>query len=271
MSVTDQIDGAAARAAVTRTASRLGTLLRGATHRDAPALGHWDLTDVAVHVSHALGAVLAMSRGGGSLLDDITHLSTLTVRLVEGEAERDLGALADRIEASCADLVQFLETVGEGSRRAWIVEGTQLPLSSLACHALNELLVHGRDIARADGVPWPIARSDAALVVCGFLFPALSALGPSMVSEDADGVRASFDVRLRGGGGAVLRFDDGDLSLAAAPSGPVDCHLSVDPAGFMLVAWGRISQWHAISRGQLLAWGRRPWMALRLRSLVTNP
>lgn len=270
MSVTDQIDGAAARAAVTRTASRLGTLLRRATHRDAPALGQWDLTDVAVHVSHALGAVLAMSRGGGSLLDDISHLSTLTIRLVEGEAERDLGVLADRIEASCADLVQFLETVGEDPHRTWIVEGTELPLSSLTCHALNELLLHGRDIALAEGVPWPIERSDAALIVRGFLFPALSALGPSMVSEEADGVRASFDVRLRGGGAAVLRFDDGNLSVEA-PSGPVDCHLSVDPAGFLLVAWGRTSQWHAISRGQLLAWGRRPWMALRLRSLVTNP
>jgi hypothetical protein len=78
-------------------------------------------------------------------------------------------------------------------------------------------------------------------------------------------------VRLRGGGRAVLRFDDGDLTVEPEPAGPVDCHLSVDPEAFMLVGWGRITQGPAILKGQLFAWGRKPWLGLKLRSLLRNP
>ena len=42
-------------------------------------------------------------------------------------------------------------------------------------------------------------------------------------------------------------------------------------AAFLLVAWGRISQWGAIPKGQLLAWGRKPWLGVQLRSWLRNP
>ena len=61
------------------------------------------------------------------------------------------------------------------------------------------------------------------------------------------------------------------MSVEAPSARRVDCHLSVDPAAFLLVAWDRMSQWHAIPRGQLLAWGRRPWLGLRFRSLLRSP
>ena len=67
-------------------------------------------------------------------------------------------------------------------------------------------------------------------------------------------------------------FHDGDLVVTPGPpTGRVDCHLLVDPVAFLLVTWARISQWDAIPKGKLLAWGRKPWMGLKLRSLVKNP
>ena len=132
--------------------------------------------------------------------------------------------------------------------------------------------MHGRDIALAEGLRWPIPRSDAVLVVCGFLFPSLAGLGRSMVNEEtAADARVSYEIHVRGGCRTVFRLDKGDLSVEPPGAGPVDCHLSVDPAAFLLVAWGRISQWRAIPRGQLLAWGRRPWLGLKLRSYLKNP
>ena len=38
-----------------------------------------------------------------------------------------------------------------------------------------------------------------------------------------------------------------------------------------LVAYGRVGQLGPILRGQLIAWGRRPWAALRLNSFIRNP
>jgi len=254
-------------------AARVGALLRSVTHPDVPALGTWSVTDVAVHLSHGLDAITAMARGAGGILDDVWALAGLSAALVEGEDERELARLADRIEASAAALLATVAAAGHDDTRAWMVQGITFTLSSLLCHALNELCVHGRDIALADGQHWAIARPDAALIVDGFLVPSLGGLGRAMVDQDrARGVRAAYDIRVRGGGRAVWRFSDGDFSIIPGPpTGPVDCHLSVDPEAFLLVAWGRLGQGGPIAKGQLLAWGRKPWLSLKLRSMLKNP
>ncbi len=267
-----EVDETAAQAAVADAGARVSALLRSVTHPDAPALGEWDVTDVAVHVSHVVDIVGAMATGTDSMAPEIWDVAKLTTMLVAGESERDLAVLATRIDASTARLLVALRSGAKGERRKWLVEGVEMPMSSLACHALNELVVHGRDIAQADGVPWPVEREHARLILRVFLFPVLAAVRGSMVDKEAAaGVKATYDVRLRGGGGAVIRFDDGDLSVSATPDGPVDCHLSVDPVTFMLVAWGRVGQWPAIGRGQLFAWGRKPWLGLELRAMLRNP
>ncbi len=269
----ERVDWAAARAAVTSTASRVGEVLRAVTSPEAPALPPWTVTDVAVHLSHTVDAVTAMAQGGGGLLHDIGGLSSMTEALVRGESRRDLAEVAERIETNAAHFVEMMEQAPDDEPRTWLVRGTQLPLSSLTCHMLNELLVHGRDIALAEGMRWPIPRSHAALVVSGFLFPALGQLSGQIVNQEAAaGLKAYFDIRLRGGGGRVFWcFEDGELSVEAPSARPVDCHVLADPAAYLLVAWGRLSQWRAIARGQLLAWGRRPWLGLKLRALLRNP
>jgi uncharacterized protein (TIGR03083 family) len=267
------VDWDAAQAAVAAAAPRVSDLLRSVTHPDVPALGSWSVTDVAIHVSLGLDAITAMARGGGGLLDDVWALAGLSSVLVAGEDERDLAQLADRIAASAAALLAVMTDVGHDESRRWLVQGIDFNLSSLLCHALNELWVHGRDIALADGRKWRIPRSDAALIVDGFLVPSIGGLGRQMVDQDnARGVAAVYDIRVRGGRRAVWRFDDGDLTVTPGPpTGPVDCHLSVDPEAFLLVAWGRLHQGGPIAKGQLLAWGRKPWLGLKLRSLLRNP
>lgn len=273
MTATTTVDWAAARQAVAQAGPRLTAMLRAATHPDAPALGEWDVTGVAAHISHSTGAVLAMSRGGGNIIPDITGLSTLTRVMVEGEGRRPLGELADRIDDTVATfLADMNAAAADNTSHAWLVQGTEMPLSTLTCHMLNELTVHGRDIAQAEGVAWPIDAGHASLILQGFVFPALHTLGRDMVVQEKAGKkRGRFEVRLRGDGRAWLVFADGNFSVEGLPDGRVDCHLSVDPSAFLLVAWGRESQWPAIAKGQLLAWGRKPWLGLQLRSWLRNP
>ncbi len=285
------VDPAEMRLAVRASAARLALLLRSASRADAMALGTWNLADVAVHVSQVLQALTALARGAGPLIDDLWELPEFTATLVGDEGERDLNVLADRIEAGAATFVQVLEEVAGGPPRPWLVRGIDVRPELLAGQALSELVVHSWDIARAEGVRWPVPSRHAALVLEVFFFPVIGHLGHDLVDQEAAaGVRAAFDVRVRGGGGAVLRLDDGDLTVdgvvaagvggtdrkggtgaGTKPAEPVDCHLSVHPGAFLLVAWGRRSQWPAIAQGQLLAWGRRPWLATRLRSLLRNP
>jgi len=265
------VDPVEVRSAIAAIGARLSALVRCINHPDRPAVGDWTATDVAVHISHGVDMVTSLARGSSSMSSDIWDLSKLTAMMVAGESERDLGAIATRIDASVAALLTVLRDTDGNPSRQWLIEGVELPLSSVACHALNELVVHGADIAEADGAPWPVDRAHAALVLRGFLFPVLGALGGAMVHQDeARGLTATFHIRLRGGGGAYLRFDDGLLAVSDAPPGPVDCHLSVDPLAFLMVAWGRTGQWPPILKGQLLAYGRKPWLGLQLRSLLRN-
>jgi hypothetical protein len=42
-------------------------------------------------------------------------------------------------------------------------------------------------------------------------------------------------------------------------------------AAFFIVYWDRQSQWNAIAKGQLIVWGRKPWLGFKFRSLIRNP
>ncbi len=272
VTATATVDWVAARRAVAQAGPRLTSMLRSATKPDAPALGEWDVTQLALHVSHVVDAVTAMTRGGGNLIGDIAELPTLQRIMVEGEGRRPLPEIADRIDASVAGFLEAMEAaaVTGDTAHSWLIQGTEMPLSTLTCQVLNELTVHGRDLAVALGSPWPIDRADATLILQGFLFPALDTLGRPMVVQEKAG-NARFEVRLRGDGRAWMAFAGGDLSVERAPRGPVDCHLSVDPEAFLLVAWGRIDQWSAMPKGKLLAWGKKPWLGLQMRSWLRNP
>lgn len=272
MTATTTVDWPAARRAVAEAGPRFTTLLRSAGKPEAPALGTWDVTQVATHVSHALDAITAMTAGGGNLIADISGLPILSQVMLEGEGRRPLTELADRIDASVARFLAAMEAAPADTSHSWLIQGSEMPLSTLTCHMLNELTVHGRDIAMAVGAPWMIDRAHASLVLMGFVFPALHTLGRAMVvQEKAGDKRARFEVHLRGDGRAWAYFNRGDFSVEASPQGKVDCKLSVDPEAFLLVSWGRISQWQAIPKGQLLASGRKPWLGLQLRSWLRNP
>jgi SCP-2 sterol transfer family/Mycothiol maleylpyruvate isomerase N-terminal domain len=265
------VDPVEARRAVAAMGARVSALVRCINHPERVAVGTWSTTDVAVHLSHGIDLVTSMVRGSSGMSEDIWDLTTLTSMLVAGESERDLGAIATRIDSSVATLLGVLRETENNPVREWVVAGVEFPVSTLACHALTELVVHGGDLAEADGAPWSVERAHAALVLRGFMFPVLGALGRAMVvTEQAAGVTATYHVVLRGGGAAYLRFDDGDLSVSDAAPGPIDCHLSVDPAAFLQVAWGRTGQWSPILKGKLFAYGRKPWLGLKLRSLLRN-
>lgn len=271
VAVTSPVDWKAAQDAVVAASDRLTALIRSASTPSAPALGEWDFTDLAVHISHALDAVNALAQGAGPIMDSIWDLGTMTKVLVGGEGKRPLGEIADRIQAGTTQFLDTVRRAGEAEVRTWFVPGSEYTVVNLTCHVLNELTVHGYDLARAQGVPWPIERSHAALILDGFLLPTVSVVGTSLLTPAGTKARAVFEIRVRGGGRWWFCFTGGGLTVTTARQARVDCHLSVDPEAFLLVSWGRIGQWGPILRGKLTAYGRKPWLGLAFRSWLRNP
>jgi uncharacterized protein (TIGR03083 family) len=274
MSEPAAVDWQQARMALDAAATQVAELLRSGIDPKAPALGEWDVAELATHLSHAFDVVPALARRErSSPIGELWELSDQTRAWVVDDPERDLAALATRIETRAATFLDVTRAGGGGDPCPWLIEGSSVSLATHTCHLLNESVLHGYDIAMATGRPWPIDRTAAALIFEGFLLDVFRVVDPrALVLQDkAAGVRACYDIRLRGAGRFFLVFDEGRMTVEAPSERKVDCHLSADPAAFLLVAWGRISQWHAIPRGQLLAWGRRPWMGLRMRGFLQNP
>lgn len=268
--------------------SRITTLLRSVEDPGAPAVGTWNLGDVAMHLSQVWLGLPGQARrdlsrvyevlpdiegtAGGSMMKDIWDLGDLMVRATKNDPERDLSVIADRIDAEAERYFGECASADPAEQRAWIVEGISFPLSTVTYHLLNETLVHGYDIARAAGRKWPIKSSHAAMALGRFAFRVFqTAPPPTFTSTKAARVRATYDVRLRGGDSFYFIFNDGGLTVEEPSSRTVDCHISADPVAMLLVAFARQSQWTAIATGKLLAWGRKPWLGPQLRGLLRNP
>lgn len=283
------VDWLAAQRALRHEVTRVTAHLRSVGDPGVPALGEWSVAEVAMHLSQSWLAVSGLvtedlsgvygllpgleGTAGASLISDVWDLSGVTTLGVESDPERDLGVLARRIEERADRFFEGLAGKRADEVRPWLVEGTTVSLPTLTCHLLNETVVHGFDIARAGVQPWVVEPASAALVLEGFLVPVLQALDPRALvdQERAGDVRATYEIRIRGGGRFLFVFHDGALTIEAPSSRRIDCHISADPAALLLVAWGRTSHWQAISRGQLMAWGRKPWLGPKFRELLRNP
>ena len=269
--------------------ARVTTLLRSIHDPEPHAVGQWNLGEVAMHLSQAWVVIPGLARrdlsgayevvpgfvdvAGDSLIRDMGDLADTTVRGVKSDPERDLAVLADRIEARAQEYFSDCVGADPDAPRPWLVQGTTMRQSTLTYHLLNETLMHAYDIAHAAGRPWRIEPAHAAMVLGRFVVPVLQALDAhAMVNgAKAAGLQATYDVRIRGGDSFYFIFDDGTLEIVEPSSRRVDCHISADPVAFLMVVWARQSQWTAIGKGKLMAWGRKPWLGPQLRSLIRNP
>lgn len=268
---------------------RVTELLRSVRNPEAPAVGEWNLAEVAMHLSQVWIVVPGLARrdlsrihevvpgtagaAGDSLIRDMWELGDVTRQAVQSDPERDPAVLADRIEQRAQEYFEQCAGRSPDEPRAWLVEGTTVTASALTGHLLNETIMHGYDIARADGRRWRIDPAHAALVVRQFFVPVLQTLPPGTMVNGAKaaGQRIIYDLGLRGHDRFHVIFDDGSLSFTEPSSRRVDCRISADPAALLLLFWNRQSQWTAIAKGQLMAWGRKPWLGPKFRALMRNP
>ena len=181
-----------------------------------------------------------------------------TFRLQEADAVDAMQMTWLRL-AENAHRVQFPERLG-----GW-----------LATTARRECLhiLRQRKLAKAAGRKWRINSAHAAMVVQQFFIPVIQTCEPGTFvnAEKAADLQATYQMHLRGDGRINFVFDDGSLRVEEPSARWVDCHILADPAAFFMVFWQRQSQWNAIAKGQLIAWGRKPWLGLKFRSLIRNP
>ncbi|MGP3991946.1 maleylpyruvate isomerase N-terminal domain-containing protein [Streptomyces sp. 3N207] len=262
-----------ARAALRDVVPRLVALVRSAPDTNSASVGTWTVGDVAAHLSHVFRFDTDAVAGRPVPEATVTTagMAEVNAKMLAEDGEREPGVLADRINA----LASEFDDVASRSQAATVswLQGARLPPSAVACHLLEECLIHGHDIAGATGRPWPIQRHHALLAVEGGALPLIAALPPTafLDQEKAGSFRARFELLLRGGGRTLMVFDRGSLTLDAECARDVDAHVSADPAALMLLFIGRQRIWKPLLEGKLATWGRQPWKLARMLTVISPP
>lgn len=257
----------AVRTALAENTARLCDLLRA--QPDLTALAGngsaWTVRDAAAHLVVAANVHSELAAGTPSPLTaaNIGNLAAISAALIADIPERE----PDKLAALVADSVDsFLATTADrpgGSALRWHLD-IPATLAEFTGVVLNEVLLHGYDIACGLSAPWPIAPDHAALAI-GTAVPALP-----LIVGPAAGHTARYGLELRGGPALTMRFTDGAVAVEP-PGGPVDCTVDVDPVALLLLITGRMDRWTAIATGLLSGGGARPDLAAGFPALFAYP
>ena len=262
---TISIDGNRALARGDAILPRLTSLLRSATDGSKTAVGTWSVADVGAHLALLFELYPSMIRGQPSPVTNLDDVGAASAAFLEAYPDRDLTVLAEKLEAAWDVYASTVREVGPDNTMIWH-GGIEMSGATLTGILLGEMLMHGYDVARAIGRPWEIERQDAVLTL-----KAIAELLPHYLTEEGKRARASFRIAVRGGEPLTFRFKGGTMEASENDRDPVDCRMTVDPVAFLLVGYGRTGLWPAVVKGQMLAYGRKPWLALSFQSYLRNP
>jgi len=273
------IDLPQARATLEQAVARTADLLASIPDGGHPvSKSDWTIGEVGAHLVWGLRAYTDAARGSFDVIrphipqtehfrDRLSGTTAATLSLLP---ERHPGVLSTLLVDAAEKFLAVTDrrALEEHIATPWYGSHTSLSLAASTCLLTAEQIVHGYDIATTLRRRWPISRADVLI------------FGPTVAAEmipkianpaTARGHTASYELRLRGGPRLVVHFRDGTPTVEPGHGQPVDCHLSAEPVNMLLVMYGRISQWGPIARGQLLTWGRKPWLALSLKDRFFNP
>jgi uncharacterized protein (TIGR03083 family) len=261
----------AIRESLRQVTERFAALISSVPDCAAKATVKWSVADVAAHVATIAWMDTMLLQPGADPLpvpglaealeaaavDDVHGFNDMVLsHFTERDPDRLLAMLRDhvaRILEACADR-DPTETV------PWL-GGSQPPLPGLIAHLVNELLIHGDDVARAVHVPWEIPPQDAAYFFELFFV----GLARGQLGRVLDGSKRPRDrrvaVEFRSGytTPVTLVVQNGRMS-AEPPGSGADVKVTFDPVTFDLMMFGRFSKPRAALTRKVVVGGPRPWL-----------
>lgn len=142
----------------------------------------------------------------------------------------------------------------------------------MLAHLVNELNIHGRDIARATRTPWTVPPADAALFFEVFFVELLRHGVGHLIDNDEPPRERRIAVGFRSHHTTPVTvvLHRGRVSLDEWDS-PADARIFFDPPAFNLMMFHRIGKARAALTGKVRVWGPRPWLLPTFLKTVRCP
>ena len=234
---------------------------------NVPATPAWTVPQALGHLVNVTIRFGVGPEGFGTWADEPPELAAINERELAALGALDVDDLAVRLGDAVRDVIGRIEGYGAEPPTYRYHGGAVVAADRALGILLGEFLIHGMDIADAVRRPFPIPRDEAALAIDGAVPIATGWVDPVA----ARGHTATYEIRIREGGAYTLVFRDGALDARDGRTARADCRISADPAAFLPVLYRRRSPWRYVPTGGLVAWGRRPWLGLRLAGRFHRP
>ncbi|MFB7618809.1 maleylpyruvate isomerase family mycothiol-dependent enzyme [Kitasatospora sp. NPDC056181] len=254
--------------AVLGVAEDIAALLRDRPDTGRPIPGaQWTVGEAAAHLALANELMAALAAGEQRTYGDGTpdSLAAANAASLAAFPERDATVLAEEIVRHAR---AFTEACAERPASAPVVTPLgPMDLATLASYLLTHMLGHGYDLAVALRRPHMVDRDRVGLTL-----PFLTTAMPWVVdARSAAGHTARYGLRVRGGARFTVTFRDGVAEVSPGLADRLDCTILTEPVTFLLLALGRCNPTAVLARGKVLAWGRKPWLALGFPLLFKAP
>jgi uncharacterized protein (TIGR03083 family) len=259
------------RESVRTTAGRFCELVASVPQPAAEASAKWSVADVAAHVTTIgfLNTMLLRVAQPPFHMPGLTEaIAATTVDTVHGLNEQVMSHFLERDVTRILDMlrhhVDLMLTASQdrdpGETFSWLGEARPT-LAGMFAHMVNELLIHGNDIARAVKVPWAMPAEDAALFFDLFYVGLANGQQGRLLDGSKRPLQRRIAVEFRSGYTTPVTIVVRDGQVTAEPAGPgADAWVRFDPATLNMMMFGRISKLQAVLTRKIIIGGRRPWL-----------
>jgi len=229
------------------------------------------VADVAAHVT-TIGVLNAMLMRAAEppfhmpgLAEAIAATTVDTVHGLNDQVmshfpERDVTRLLAMLRHQVGLMLTASQDHDPGETFSWLGEARPT-LAGMFAHMVNELLIHGNDIARAVKVPWTMPAQDAALFFDLFYVGLANGHQGRLLDGSKRPLQRRIAVEFRSGYTAPVTIVVRDGQVTAEPAGPgADAWVRFDPATLNMMMFGRTSKLQAVLTRKIIIGGRRPWL-----------
>ena len=261
----------AVRESVRATAGRFCDLVTSVPDPAARATAEWSVADVAAHVTTIsfLNTMLMGAAEPPFEMPGLTQaIAATTVDTVHGLndqvmshfLERDVSRLLDTLRHHVDLMLTASREHHPDDTFSWLGEARPT-LAGMFAHMVNELLIHGNDIASALKVPWAMPAPDAALFFDLFYVGLANGELGRLLDGSKRPLRRRIAAEFRSGYTAPVTIVVRNGQVSAEPAGPgADVKVRFDPATLNMMMFGRISKPRAVLTRKVIISGRRPWL-----------
>jgi hypothetical protein len=259
------------RVSLEKNGDRFAGLVASAPDPQAMVTEEWSVADTAAHLVAISAYYPALLRpeeiphpfpalDARILSVDVDGIAELNHHVLNELSERDPRALAERLRRHVDEILRMSENLDPRRTVTWL-GSSRLPVAGLLAHLVNELMIHGWDIARAVGAPWPMSRRDAGLFFDLFLTGVVrNGMGTLLdTGEPPHPRRIAVEFRSRHTRPVTMVLRDGEVTVQEQGRG-ADARLRFDPVVLDLMLFGRVSRARAVLTGKIVVTGRRPWL-----------